>query len=248
LGFLGGIRALTSFFTIIPTGRYSLTEAANYMPLSPLIGMLIGLSAGLISWLLMQVFTNLISGMLTLGFLLFLTGLHHTDGLLDFGDGLMCQGSPERKIEAMRNGKRGTGGLTLGLVTLMTTALAISYIEAHSIIQSLIIAEVSAKQGMVVLAWTGKSAHQGLNTCFIDAMHGKNRVFRLTISFTLSLAVVVPLLGLTGVIALLIGSITALVILWVSNRHFGGLTGDVFGATNDLGRLTSLLTLLAMRP
>lgn len=249
MGILRGIRALTSFFTIIPTSidKKSLVEAANYMPLCPLIGALIGLSAGLLFWLLLQVFPNLIAGMLTLGFILLIVGLHHTDGLIDFGDGLMCQGSAQRKIEVMRDGKTGSGGLALGLVTLVTTAIAISYLEASHILQSLIVAEVSAKLGMVILAWTGRSVHQGLNTYFIDAMHGQYRILRLIASITLSLAVAVSLLWFTGVMALIIGSITALSIIWISNRHFGGLTGDIFGATNELARLTSLLTVLGMR-
>jgi adenosylcobinamide-GDP ribazoletransferase len=32
----------------------------------------------------------------------------------------------------------------------------------------------------------------------------------------------------------------------VSNRHFGGVTGDVMGATNDLTRMASLITILAV--
>lgn len=248
MGALRGIKALTSFFTIAPTGgeQNSISEAANYMPLSPLIGMLIGLSAGLLSWLLLQVFPNLIAGMLTLGFILLITGLHHTDGLMDFGDGLMCQGSPQRKIEAMHDGKTGAGGLALTLVVLATTAAAIAYLEASSVVQDLIVVEVSAKQGMVILAWMGRSAHQGLNTHFINAMHGQHRLLRLMTSLTLSLGAVIPLLWLTGVMALIMGLTTTLIIAWVSNRHFKGLTGDAFGATNDISRLASLLTLLAM--
>lgn len=40
---------------------------------------------------------------------------------------------------------------------------------------SLIVSEVSAKLSIVVGAWTGKSAHKGMNTYFINAMHERHR-------------------------------------------------------------------------
>ncbi|MBS7606003.1 adenosylcobinamide-GDP ribazoletransferase, partial [Candidatus Bathyarchaeota archaeon] len=40
--------------------------------------------------------------------------------------------------------------------------------------------------------------------------------------------------------------IMALLLTKISNRHFGGVTGDVFGAGNEIVRLSSLLTILVM--
>jgi len=248
LSVVRGVKALVSFFTVFPIRGDGdlLGEAASYMPLAPLIGLAIGFLAGLVYWLLFQVFPNLVVGFLTLGFLLLVTGLHHTDGLLDFGDGLICRGSPERKVEAMRDLRMGTGGLALGLVTLAATAAAIAYFEIGVVVQGLIVAEVSAKLGMVVIAWVGRAASQGLGSRFIEAMHGPHRHLRLLAPVALSTLVSAPLLGLVGVLALAAGSITALGVVWVSNRQFGGLTGDVLGAANDLSRLASLLALLAV--
>jgi len=44
----------------------------------------------------------------------------------------------------------------------------------------------------------------------------------------------------------LVGFFTALALMWISKRNFRGVTGDVFGATNDISRLTSLLAVLAI--
>jgi len=38
--------------------------------------------------------------------------------------------------------------------------------------------------------------------------------------------------------------VTGAVVLAIVNRQLGGLTGDVMGATNDLARMTSLLTVV----
>lgn len=241
------IKNLISFLTIIPVGMDPdcLTDAANYMYLFPGVGALIGLLAGLCTWLLSHVLSALIVGILTLGFILLITGLHHTDGLLDFGDGIMYQGSPEKKIEVMHDQQTGTGGLALGLVTMLTTALCIAGLSTGIVIQSLIVSEISAKLAMVIGTWVGKSAHNGMNTYFVNAMHGQHRNLRLTAALIISLGIAIPLLQIVGFAAVLMGLASALIIVGVSNRHFEGITGDVMGATNELARMASLILILA---
>jgi len=242
------IRNLIAFLTIIPVGMDPdcLTDAAKYMPLFPAVGAFIGFLAGLSAWLLLHVLPPLVVGILTLGFILLITGLHHTDGLLDFGDGLMYQGPPEKKIQIMHDQQTGTGGLTLGLVTILTTALCMAGLNMRVVIQSLIVAEVSAKLAMVIGAWAGKSAHKGMNTYFVDAMHGRYRNLHLVIALALSFGVAIPLLWIVGFTTMTVALVAGLVIVGVSNRHFRGVTGDVMGAMNELVRMASLITILAV--
>ncbi|MEM2953739.1 MAG: adenosylcobinamide-GDP ribazoletransferase [Candidatus Bathyarchaeia archaeon] len=242
------IKNLLGFLTIFPVGMSQdcLADAAKHMYLFPVIGALIGFLAGLLALALNYVLQNLIAGILTCGFILLLTGLHHTDGLLDFGDGLMCQGPPEKKIEVMHDVQTGTGGLMLGLITVLTTALCISQLKRGFVLQSLVVAEVSAKLAMVALAWLGKSAHKGMNTYFIDAMHSTYRKLRLTTALAISLIIAFLALEIAGLITVIAGLFTALILLWISNRHFKGVTGDVMGATNELARMTSLLAILML--
>ena len=242
------IKNLIAFLTIIPVGmdQDCLTDVANYMPLFPVVGAFIGLLAGLLAWLLFHVLPALIVGMLALGFILLITGLHHTDGLLDFGDGVMFQGPPEKKIQVMHDQQMGTGGLTLGLVTMLTTAFCIAGLNMSTIIQSLIVSEISAKLSMVILAWTGKSAHQGMSTYVVNAMHGRHRKLRLLIALIISFGIAIPLLWIVSFTAVMAGLVIALIMLWISNRHFKGVTGDVMGASNEITRMASLIAVLVV--
>lgn len=241
------IKNLIAFLTIIPVGMDPdcLTDAANYMYLFPVVGAFIGLLAGLFAWLLLHVISALIVGILTLGFILLITGLHHADGLLDFGDGVMYQGPPEKKIQVMHDQQTGTGGLALALVTMLTTAFCIAGLNVSILIQSLITSEISAKLAMVIGAWAGKSAHKGMNTYFVNAMRGRYRNLRLMTALIISFGIAIPLLSIAGFIAVIAGLVTALIMLWVSNRHFRGITGDVMGAANELARMASLIMILA---
>lgn len=240
------IKNLIAFLTIIPVGmdQDCLTDAANYMYLFPLVGAFIGLLAGIFAWLLLNVVAASIVGILTLGVILLITGLHHTDGLLDFGDGIMYQGPAEKKIEIMHDSQTGAGGLVLGVVTILITTFCIAQLNQNFIIQSLIVSEISAKLAMVIMAWAGRSAHKGMNTYFVNAMHGQYRSLRLVVALIISFGIATPLLWRTGLTIVATGLIVALILVGISNRHFRGVTGDAMGAANELARMTSLLMIL----
>jgi adenosylcobinamide-GDP ribazoletransferase len=240
------IKNLIAFLTIIPVGmdQECLTDAANYMFLFPLVGAFIGLLAGLFAWILLSILDALIVGVLTLGFILLITGLHHADGLLDFGDGLMYRGSPDEKIKIMHDQQTGVGGFGLGLVTFLTTAFCIAKLNRNFVIQSLVVCEASAKLAMILIAWLGESAHEGMNTYFVNAMHDRHRNIRLIAALSITFGVALPLMDMVGFIAVIASIVMALIVVEVSNRHFRGVTGDVFGAGNELARLSSLLAIV----
>ncbi|MBN1358489.1 adenosylcobinamide-GDP ribazoletransferase [Candidatus Bathyarchaeota archaeon] len=242
------IKNLFSFLTTIPVSMDEdiLTDTAKCMFLFPLVGAFIGLLAGLCGWATSHFLPSLIVGAIVLGFLLLITGLHHTDGLLDFGDAVIAHGSPERKIEIMHDQLTGAGGLSLGIITFLITAFSIAELDTGIIIQGLVVVEVSAKLSMVVGAWAGKAVHEGMSSSFLDAMHGKKGTARLIIALAISFGIALPLLWLTGGVTVLAAVMASLIMVGISHSHFKGVTGDVLGATNELTRVVALITLLAM--
>ncbi len=219
-------------------------EAASYMPVFPIVGALLGLMAGVFVWALGFILPVTVVGMLGVGFILFLNGVQHTDGLLDFGDGLMCHGSRERKLRVMRDPQTGAGGLCLGVVVIFGSAMSIAGLERSSVVQSLVVSEAAAKFSMVFEAWAGKSAHKGMNTMFVDAMHWKHRHSKMVASLITLLLISSLLLRQIGPVVTLVSILVSMILIFVAERNFGGLTGDVMGATNEITRLFSLLTIL----
>lgn len=223
--------------------RDGIAQAASYMPLFPLIGAAIGLAAGAIVWILQLFLPQLVAGAIGLGILILVNGAQHVDGLLDFGDGIMFHGSSSGKLRVMRDPATGAGGFSLGLIILATTAFSIAALPPRLIVPGLVISESVAAFSMVLEAATGKSAHKGMNSLFVEAMHHK-RPLRLGLSCVIVLVISLLFLRTSG-LAVVIGVIlTALAMVIVSNRHFGGLTGDVLGATNEISRTVSLILVL----
>jgi adenosylcobinamide-GDP ribazoletransferase len=246
LGFLSGLKNSVAFLTIIPVGMDAdgLGQAAKYMPVFPVIGAIVGGATGILVWGLAHFLPALLAGFLGLGFLLLVNGVQHTDGLLDFGDGIMCHGSRSRKLKVMRDPQTGAGGFTLGLIVLLSTAVSIASLDFNKVIGSLTAAEAAAKFAMVLEASIGKSAHKGMNTLFIQNMHIARGV-RLGISFVLMLAISTLALQLTGFIVCLVALCTTLGMLAVATKAFGGITGDVMGATSEVTRLITLIVIQA---
>jgi adenosylcobinamide-GDP ribazoletransferase len=45
-----------------------------------------------------------------------------------------------------------------------------------------------------------------------------------------------------GIQILVLGVICCFIIIYISNRNLGGISGDVMGATNEIVRLVSLIS------
>jgi adenosylcobinamide-GDP ribazoletransferase len=222
----------------------AIQQAAYYMPIFPLIGALIGLLTGVIVWLLDFGWGALIAGFLGVGVLLLLNGVQNFDGLLDFGDGLMCHGSRTRKLRAMRDANTGAGGVALGLAVLATTAASIAALRPSSIITGILVSEAVCKFSMVLQAWGGDAAQRGMGALFVASMKGKHRNMRLTASFLSVLFIAVVCLREIGIIVVAATTVASIILLLISRKAFGGVTGDVMGATNELSRLVSLLVVV----
>ncbi len=232
-----------------------LVDCAKNMWAFPLIGAFIGLLAGLFGWVAYQLLPSIIVGALALALLLWMTGLHHTDGLLDFGDGVMAHGTAEHKVEVMHDQFTGAGAIGLCLMTYLITAFAFINLGTKAyvgnfvvplIAPALIVVELCAKLSMVVAAWAGKSVHEGMNSPFLEAMNGSGGNWRLAAALVISFVISLPLLGWAGAFTVLAAVVTGLVMVAVAHRHFNGVTGDVFGATNELARMACVIVLSAV--
>jgi adenosylcobinamide-GDP ribazoletransferase len=136
---------------------------------------------------------------------------------------------------------------------MLITALAIGSLgqpvgrfNVPLVFPAIIVVEMCAKLSMVVTAWAGKSIHQGMNSPFLEAMHGRGGNWRLLVALTISFMIGLIFLRLAGIFVVLSAILAGLVMVAVAHKHFKGVTGDVFGATNDLTRLVCVIVLLVV--
>lgn len=242
------MRALLSFFTLLPVGRNAtLQEAARSSYLLPIIGLATGLPGAAL--LLAGVFPTGVAVTLALAASLLAAGLHHTDGVLDVGDALMVRGAPARRREVLKDARVGVGGLGAlffvyapALAALAALAETSLYLAAVSFLA----AEVAARSAMLLTLVFGRPAVEGSSsTYFVRALKGKGRrTAALALAFAVPPLVSLPL-GWGALAALLAAPAASLVALRVSGTAFGGISGDVSGATGELARTVLLVALSA---
>ena len=233
------IGSLFSFLTIIPANNSNLETVAKYMYIFPIVGIGIGLLIGSFGFGLSFFFDEpLIVALLVVAALSLLTGIHHTDGLGDFADGLMTKGEKEKKLQAMKDVSTGSAGIVSIVLYLVGMIIAISLMSGFVLFQALLLSEILAKFSMVLQASLGRSAAVGSNSPFIQMMSDKKK---LAIAGAITIIPLVIIGGTTGLMAFAITIVITMFILGISTRSFGGITGDVMGATNEITRLSSLV-------
>jgi adenosylcobinamide-GDP ribazoletransferase len=237
------ISSIFSFLTIIPTGNANLETVAKYMYLFPIVGIAIGLLVGSIGFGLSFFLDPLIVSLLVVASITLITGIHHTDGLADFADGLMTKGTREKKIKAMKDLATGSAGIVAIVLYLVGLIIALSLSSGFQLFLAILLSEIIAKFSMVLMASIGKSASTGSNSPFVELM--KNRK-KLAVTTIITLIPLIALGGTTGLIIFAIGTTFTLFLVAISTRSFGGITGDVLGSANELTRLASLLVFVSI--
>lgn len=233
-----GISSVVSFLTIIPSKNSDLETVAKNMYLFPVAGALIGLIIGASGYGLSLFLQPLITGLILTGALAIITGIHHTDALCDFADGIMAKGTKEKKLQAMRDPAVGSAGVMTVVLYVAGMILAISMIKGFALFEAILLSELMAKLSMVIQANRGLSAWQGLSSPFTQSMKDPRK---LAVAALLAIAPAVLLAGITGVFVVISCVGLSFLLLAIANRSFGGISGDVFGASNELVRLASLL-------
>lgn len=239
---LRSIGGLITFSTILPLNIYTnIEEMAKMTWFWPVVSAFVGLIGLFIGFILNILnFPFFVTSAIIYSFFIWFNGFHHLDGLMDVGDALMVHGSPEKKINVMRDSMIGTGGVALFfIVAIISVALLDSLILAGGLV-AILICEMSAKVGLVSCCITSKSGPDGTGKYFIESMTIPKFVLTLIIAILIAYFFA-SFIGIFGVLGGVFGgSLMAL----IGKNNFKIVTGDVLGASNEIGKLFSLLFML----
>jgi adenosylcobinamide-GDP ribazoletransferase len=238
------IGSVLSFLTILPMNNANLETIAKYMYIFPIAGIAIGLIVGIFGFGLSEIgLEPLIVGLLVVAVTAVLTGIHHTDGLADFADGLMVKGTKIKKLEAMKDVSTGSSGIVAIVLYFIGMIIALSQTNGFELFKIIVIAEIIAKFSMVLMASIGQSAALGSNSPFVSLMKDKKK---LVTAASIALIPIIFLGAIPGLILFCASIGLTLFLIGLSSKSFGGITGDVLGATNELTRLASVLIFVSI--
>ena len=258
--FLLAVRSGFGFLSTIPVGitMEGFDELMKRMYLFTFVGSVLGFIIGAFAFVFEAFFPPQISAILIIVSIYYFTGLNHLDGLADFGDGVTAHGSLEKKIKAMKDVSLGIGGAAYCCAALIALYATISALQKEVVLldgvaglnasllifAAMFVSEVSAKQAMLTIATFGKPIHEGLGSMTMENTTIPKFLIGLVfggVVCTLAFSLIGS--GTVAILAFASSIFSALVLLNITNRHFGGVNGDGIGTANEIGRLIALITI-----
>ena len=251
-----GFRAAVGFLTIVPVSprdQDSLAYARGYFPL---VGLGLGLLlAGLDTVLSGRLFlpegtfialapNHLLNSALLVVILVLLTRGLHLDGFMDSCDALFGGYTPERRLEIMRDPHVGAFAVAGVVCLLIIKCAAVAGLHQPLRLPMLILFPCLSRWAMLLVMECYPYARtEGLGLAF----RGTGGRLQLFFGFLCALFASLLAAGIIGLVLLLAASLTA----WAAGawacRRLGGLTGDVYGAVNEVVE-TAMLVIAAFLP
>lgn len=240
------MRIALSFLTRIPVGRL---EAEDYLAtlgrsawLFPLAGLVVGLvtwaahaTAGLLFGPATRALAAVAAG-------LWVTGMLHLDGLMDTADGLGSHRSRERMLEIMKDSRVGAMGVAVGALSLLLRFALLVELPAGWHGPALLLAPALGRMAIALAAGLWPSARAegaGLGASFARHVGRPQLAGALLLGLAAAVATQ-PFAPWRGVAAFALALLAALAMARSLARNLGGLTGDTYGAINEVAEMAAL--------
>ena len=222
------------FLTRLPVPRIgfqpdSLSRSAK---LFPVVGLVIGIGASLLQRILTSHLNRTLVALLVLTFLVLITGGFHEDGLADAADGFGGGWNREQVLTILRDSRIGSFGTLALVLSLLARFLLLSSLPVSRFTAFIVSAHVLCRWTTLPLSYFLRPARESDGQGARIAQ--KISLTSLIVGSLLSFAIVFYLMRT----AFWIPTMVAVVITIASGiyyfRRIGGVTGDCFGATNQL--------------
>jgi adenosylcobinamide-GDP ribazoletransferase len=229
------------FLTRIPTPSTafmadSLPRAVKFFPL---VGLVVGAVAVLIQKILILHMARPLVALAVLIFLVVITGCLHEDGLADTADGFGGGWTKDQILLILKDSRIGSYGATALTLSLLARYLLLATLPIGHFAAYVISAHVLCRWSSLPLSYflppareqDGQGARIAKLTSLSSLIFGSVFSFSVVL-FSLRRSSISPLLA-----AILVAALSG----WFYVRKIGGITGDCFGATNQLTEIAVYL-------
>ena len=232
------LRLAIGFLTIFPLAPSGPVQMGPARAWFPLVGLALGGTLAGLDLAAREALPPMVVGALLVVVLLVLTRAIHTEGFLDACDGLLGGNSPARRLEILRDSHVGAFAVVGGVGLLLLKWTLLTGIDDDMRLGLLVVFPCLSRFGMVsTMAVFPYVRDQGLGTSF---QIGRAR-WQVVLAFATAAVASGLLLGFGGLILLGAAIALSLVAGWWVTRLLRGMTGDTYGAVNEVAEVAVLL-------
>jgi len=236
--------AAISFLTTIPLPRRreaSPEEIGGSVVYFPVVGIIIGLILAGLNWLLGLFLPSAVVNGLVIVSLVVLTGALHLDGFGDTCDGIAGHKTVENRWRVMHDSRVGSFSIVGIFCLLLVKYISLNSVPDTLLMPTLVLMPVVSRWAMVYTVFAYPYAKpSGLGKVFKQETNWQ----RFTIATIITLVVAIGLAQLAGLAIMLVLPGTWIVVVTIASylkRKFSGLTGDTYGAINEIAEVGVLI-------
>ena len=230
------------FLTRLPVARglnSSESELGKAAAFFPLVGVIVGGGAALVSVLLERLLPVSASVLCAIAFTAFITNGFHEDGLADTFDGFGGGWTKDRVLEIMRDSRIGTYGALALIFVVLGKLTFLSVLAPGQIWRWLIVAHAAARWTILPLCaclpYARTEGHGKLVAKRVGTLEVVTATATLLVAFLL-------LPWRAALAAVLVATLVTLLSGLYFRARLQGITGDCLGAANQLTEVGLYLT------
>jgi adenosylcobinamide-GDP ribazoletransferase len=240
--------AALQFLTSIPVSlkrQLSPAQLGRATAWFPLVGFIIGIILALLNWLLSYILPSAVVDALLIAALVILTGAMHLDGFADTCDGIAGHKPVEERWRVMRDSRTGAFGVVGVVLLLLVKYVALNNIPNEWMLPTLLFTPVVSRWAMVYAIFAFPYARpEGLGKAYKAATRWPQFTIATVITVVLLAVVLFHLFLVIGLFVMVsIWIITTLFAFYLKHK-FAGLTGDTYGAINEVAEVMALILII----
>lgn len=266
---LAGLALAVGWLTVLPVrvrtgpdGALPTGVPAWALRWGPVVGLGLGAAGGaLLLGLTAAGLSPLVAGLLVVGAGALGTRGMHVDGLADTADGLGSYGAPDRALRVMADGGAGPFAVVTLLVVLGGRAAALAQLATAPPLAVLVAGALAAATGRAGFCWVARRGTAAARPGGLGATVAGSQPSWVAPLWWAVLAVAGAAglalaggsatppgavgAGVAAVGAVVLAAVLVLGLARHTRRRFGGMSGDVLGASTELGSTAVLVVLAA---
>jgi adenosylcobinamide-GDP ribazoletransferase len=238
-GFFGAVQ----FLTRVPVRRAGAADTASIVAWFPVVGALVGAAVGAVAAGLGELVPTAVAAVVAMLAGVLITGAFHEDGLADTADALAGGWTVERRLEILKDPRHGSYGVAALCGTIVLRVVAVASLGPAAAFAGLVAAHALARGAAVVTMGIVPVARpDGLGAEYARGV-GPGRA---AAAGAVAAAIAVAATGWWAGPLVLAAAAGAIAVVLATRRAFGGITGDILGAVEQVAECLVLVTVTGL--
>lgn len=230
------------FLTRIPIRLRAAPDLVACVPWFPVVGGAIGATVGLLVAGLMEIVPSSVAAAVGIIVGMVLTGAFHEDGLADTADALGGS-SPQQRRQILKDSRHGSYGVAAMCSTIVLRVLCVASLGPAAAFAGLVASHALGRGAAVaVMATASQVPTEGLGADYARGL----RPLPAAVGVTAALAIAALATGWWFAPLASVAAVGAVGVAVLARRAFGGVSGDLLGAVEQVGECLVLVVVTAL--